>query len=193
VQVTGADPFATCTKDNVHRQETAFGSVLYPNTAIEPWVAVDPTDQSRLLVGHQQDRWSDGGARGPVGVVSNDGGSSWTDTIPQDVTRCTGGKGRSGQRSLDGVRQGRHGVLHVARPQSGQAAKRRSARGTAELLMSRSTRPRRDVSAPIALITKQLAACAQRQELGDRRPVNRTGTASSMRCVGSIERLPADP
>jgi hypothetical protein len=92
VQVTGADPFATCTKDNVHRQETAFGSVLYPNTPIEPWVAVDPQDTSRFLAGHQQDRWDDGGARGLVGVVSNDGGASWTNTIPQDVTRCTGGK-----------------------------------------------------------------------------------------------------
>ena len=50
VQVTGTDPFTSCTKDNVHQQETAFGSVLYPNTAIEPWVAVDPTDTSRLLV-----------------------------------------------------------------------------------------------------------------------------------------------
>ena len=91
VQVTGADPFASCTKDNVNRQEKAFGSLVYPSTAIEPWVAVDPTDSSRLLVGHQQDRWDDGGARGLVGVVSNDGGSTWTDTIPSNVTECTGG------------------------------------------------------------------------------------------------------
>jgi hypothetical protein len=92
VQVTGVDAFASCTKDNVHRQETAFGSVLYPNTAIEPWVAVDPKDPSRLLVGYQQDRWSDGGARGLVGVVSTDGGGAWTDTIPSDTTECAGGK-----------------------------------------------------------------------------------------------------
>jgi hypothetical protein len=92
VQVTGADPFASCTKDNVRQQETTYGSILYPSTAIEPWLAVDPKDASRLLVGHQQDRWSDGGSRGLVGVLSNDGGSTWTDTIPQDVTRCTGGK-----------------------------------------------------------------------------------------------------
>ena len=94
VQVTGADPFASCTKDNVNQQEKAFGSILYPNTAIEPWVAVDPTDASRLLVGHQQDRWSDGGSRGLVGVLSNAGGASgtWADTIPSNVTECTGGK-----------------------------------------------------------------------------------------------------
>jgi hypothetical protein len=91
VRVTGSDPFTACTADNVHRQQTAFGSILYPNTAIEPCVAVDPTDPSRLLVGVQQDRWSDGGARGLIGVVSKDGGSTWTDSIPPRVTRCTGG------------------------------------------------------------------------------------------------------
>jgi hypothetical protein len=93
VQVTGSDPFSNCTADNVPFQETAFGSTLYPDTAIEPWVAADPTDTSRLLVGHQQDRWSDGGSRGLVGVVSNDANTSltWSDTIPNDVTECTGG------------------------------------------------------------------------------------------------------
>jgi len=91
VQVTRSDPFAACTADNVHRQQVTFGSTLFPITAIEPWVAVDPTDPSRLLVGTQQDRWSDGGARGLIGVVSKDGGSTWTDSIPPDVTKCTGG------------------------------------------------------------------------------------------------------
>src|SRR5215469_2898888 len=91
VRVTGADPFAGCTADNLHRQQTVFGSTVYPDTAIEPWVAVDPTDASRLLVGHQEDRFNDGGARGLVGVVSNDAAASWKDTIPQDVTKCTGG------------------------------------------------------------------------------------------------------
>jgi len=95
VQVTGADPFTSCTKDNVHQQETTFGSFLYPNTSIEPWVAVDPTDPSRLLVGHQQDRWSDGGARSDIDALSNDGGATWTNAIPPNppgVTECTGGK-----------------------------------------------------------------------------------------------------
>ncbi len=93
VQVTGADPFAACTADKVDQQETTYGSVLYPNTTIEPWVAADPTNASRLIVGHQQDRWSDGGARGLVGVVSNDGGATWADSIPQGVTECDGGAG----------------------------------------------------------------------------------------------------
>jgi hypothetical protein len=90
--VTGPDPFSSCTSDRVSQQETTFGSTLFPNTSIEPWVAVDPTDSSRLLVGHQQDRWSDGGARGLVGVVSSDGGAKWANTIPNGVTQCAGGK-----------------------------------------------------------------------------------------------------
>ncbi|TDN64022.1 hypothetical protein B0G77_7725 [Paraburkholderia sp. BL10I2N1] len=94
VQVAAGDPFSGCTADQVHKQETAFGSILYPATSIEPWVASDPTNPSRLLVGHQQDRWSDGGSRGLVGVVSNDAGSNWTNTIPSGVTDCTGGKFR---------------------------------------------------------------------------------------------------
>jgi hypothetical protein len=92
--VAAGDPFSGCTADQVHAQETAFGSILFPATSIEPWVAADPTDPSRLLVGHQQDRWDDGGSRGLVGVVSNDAGSTWTNTIPSGVTDCTGGKFR---------------------------------------------------------------------------------------------------
>ena len=86
VQVAAGDPFSGCTADDVHAQETAFGSILFPATSIEPWVAADPTNPSRLLVGHQQDRWDDGGARGNVGVVSNDAGTTWTNSIPSGVT-----------------------------------------------------------------------------------------------------------
>ncbi len=91
VQITQGDPFSTCTRDNVTSQEAAYDSILYPSTPIEPWVAIDPTDSARLLVGHQQDRWNNGGSRGLVGNVSTDGGSHWSDTIPTDVSKCTGG------------------------------------------------------------------------------------------------------
>ncbi|MBB5460719.1 sialidase family protein [Paraburkholderia sp. Cpub6] len=94
VTVAAGDPFSGCTADQINAQESAFGSVLFPATSIEPWVAADPTNPSRLLVGHQQDRWDDGGSRGLVGVVSSDAGSTWTNTIPSGVTDCTGGKFR---------------------------------------------------------------------------------------------------
>lgn len=94
VQVAAGDPFSGCTSDQLNAQESAFGSILFPATSIEPWVAADPTNPSRLLVGHQQDRWSDGGSRGNVGVLSSDAGNTWADTIPTGVTRCTGGSFR---------------------------------------------------------------------------------------------------
>jgi hypothetical protein len=92
VQVTNGDPFANCTADNVAGQEASFGSTLFPKTAIEPSIAVDPTDFGKVLVGHQQDRWNDGAARGLVGVLSRvDDLDDWHNTIPPGVTQCTGG------------------------------------------------------------------------------------------------------
>jgi hypothetical protein len=92
IQVTRGDPFANCTQDDVAGQEAAFGSVLYPNTSIEPMVTVDPTDSEKVLVVHQQDRWNDGGSRGQVGVLSReDDIDDWNNTIPQGVTKCAGG------------------------------------------------------------------------------------------------------
>jgi hypothetical protein len=92
VQITTHDTFATCTADAVAQQETELDGTLYPNTAIEPWVAIDPTNPKRLLVVHQQDRWTGPGARGNVGNLSTDGGATWNETIPPGVTDCTGGE-----------------------------------------------------------------------------------------------------
>jgi hypothetical protein len=36
---------------------------------------------NNLLVGHQQDRWSNGGARGDLARVSLDGGASWRPVV----------------------------------------------------------------------------------------------------------------
>jgi hypothetical protein len=151
VRVTGSDPFTACTADNVHRQQTVFGSTLYPDTAIEPWLAVDPTDASRLLVGHQQDRWDDGGARGLVGVLSNDAGSSWKDSIPQDVTKCTGGDFIRASDpwtafALDGTAFFFSLVLDPAKPTTPFGARHGG------MLVSRSTDHVATWSAPITLI-----------------------------------------
>jgi hypothetical protein len=92
VQITGpTSPLAGCTADHPAQQTAMFGSTLYRNTAIEPSAAIDPTDSSRIMVAHQQDRWSDGGARGLTGNVSTNGGGIFNVTIPSGVTRCTGG------------------------------------------------------------------------------------------------------
>ena len=58
-RVTGQSPFSGCTADKVAQQS----GVNYPNPEIEPWLAANPANPRNLVVGVQQDRWSNGGAR----------------------------------------------------------------------------------------------------------------------------------
>lgn len=88
VRLTGSSPLAGCRADRPRQQ----GGRLYPSTEIEPFIAADPTDPDNLLVGVQQDRWSNGGARGNVAVVSRDEGLSWRTVVVPDVSRCSGGE-----------------------------------------------------------------------------------------------------
>jgi hypothetical protein len=68
------------------------GSKNYPDTVAEPMVAVDPTNPMHLVAAFQQDRWDDGGDLGNLGVVSTDGGKSWSLAGTQPAfTICTGG------------------------------------------------------------------------------------------------------
>ncbi|HEX6010612.1 MAG TPA: sialidase family protein, partial [Geminicoccaceae bacterium] len=97
VRVTpGASPFANCTADDLALQEavcSAVGApcVNYPNTEIEPWVDANPTDPRNLIAGWQQDRWSNGGARGNVTAFSKDGGRTWTRVLVPGTSLCSGG------------------------------------------------------------------------------------------------------
>ncbi|MFO1071031.1 MAG: sialidase family protein [Geminicoccaceae bacterium] len=84
-------PFAGCTRDDVKGQEKALDAVNYPNSEIEPWVEVNPRDGANLIAGWQQDRWSDGGARGLVSAASFDGGRTWTIVPVPKITKCSGG------------------------------------------------------------------------------------------------------
>lgn len=87
VQVSGASPIAGCTADDVAGQ---FGSVSL-NSEVEPWVEVDPTNSAHIVGTWQQDRWSNGGARGNVVGVSNNGGATWTIVSGTKSSVCTGG------------------------------------------------------------------------------------------------------
>ena len=71
VVASSASPFAACTAG-----ETPDG-VVYPNTEVEPFVAVNPTNLNNIIGNYQQDRWSDGGSRGLVASRSMDGGLTW--------------------------------------------------------------------------------------------------------------------
>src|ERR671931_1519754 len=54
----------------------------YPNSEIEPWLAVNPTNPNDVAGFWQQDRWSDGGAHGLVAAVSHNGGSGFAFSEP---------------------------------------------------------------------------------------------------------------
>ena len=71
---------------------------LYLNSEVEPWLDVDPTsaddsDGPDFIGVYQQDRYSDGGARGLGASVSTDGGASFT-ILPRNqlpkFTQCAG-------------------------------------------------------------------------------------------------------
>ncbi|MBM2850732.1 MAG: repeat-like domain protein, partial [Anaerolineales bacterium] len=94
VQVTGVSPFANCTADNVAGQS---GTVFH-NSEVEPWVDVNSVNPKNVVGAVQQDRWSNGGARGLVAGVSFNGGKTWQTVVIPGITLCSGG---SYDRSTD--------------------------------------------------------------------------------------------
>lgn len=81
--ISGPSPFAACTVS------FGTGGTLYPNAEVEPYVAVNPANSSNLIGVWQQDRWSDGGARGLVAGYSFNGGKTWGET-PLPFSACSG-------------------------------------------------------------------------------------------------------
>ena len=69
--VSGLSPFAaTCGQGG--------GGTLYTNSEVEPSIAVDPLNANHWIGVWQQDRWSNGSARGIVAAVTFDAGATWT-------------------------------------------------------------------------------------------------------------------
>ncbi len=76
-------------------------SVLYINSEVEPFVAVNPTNPANVIGVYQQDRWRNGGARGLVAAVGN--GSAWSNSFAP-FSLCSGGSAANGgdfQRATD--------------------------------------------------------------------------------------------
>jgi hypothetical protein len=100
IEASASDPLAACPPDG--------SGVLFPDTEVEPWVDVNPTDaDGDLVIGdnivgfYQQDRYSNGGSQGNVAAVSMDGGVLWSRTVPQQRTTCTGGPNAIFSRASD--------------------------------------------------------------------------------------------
>ena len=85
--VWGLSPFdATC---------GGAGGTAFVNAEVEPHVAIDPRDPNHLVGVWQQDRWSNGSARGLLTGVSFDGGATWT-AHQAPFSHCTGGNAANG-------------------------------------------------------------------------------------------------
>jgi len=85
VRLTGPTPFgATCLA-------VSADAVVYANSEVEPHLAVNPANPNHLVAAWQQDRLSDGGARGLATSVSVDGGATWSRPQPSPFTQCGGG------------------------------------------------------------------------------------------------------
>ncbi|MEM5437696.1 sialidase family protein [Paraburkholderia diazotrophica] len=77
-------PFANCTIGGPGKN--------FVNAEVEPWLAVNPANQSNLIGAWQQDRWDNGGAHGLVAGYSFDGGQTWKQTnLP--FSACANGLG----------------------------------------------------------------------------------------------------
>jgi hypothetical protein len=90
ILASGANPLAACPPDG--------SGINFPGAEVEPWIEVNPTDADNVVGFYQQDRYSNGGAKGNVAAVSDDGGLTWTQVAVPNDTRCTGGRF---QRSSD--------------------------------------------------------------------------------------------
>lgn len=71
--------------------EAAGRGAVTLNSEVEPSVAVDPLDSNHLIGVWQQDRWSNGGAKGVVSATSFDGGRTWTSSVAA-FTLCSNGR-----------------------------------------------------------------------------------------------------
>ena len=87
VVASGLSPFAPGCADG--------GGTNYVNAEVEPHLAVNPLDANHLLAAWQQDRWSNGSARGVVTAASFDGGRTWSRS-PLPFSRCGGGTAAQG-------------------------------------------------------------------------------------------------
>jgi hypothetical protein len=87
--VSGSSPFGPWGSCN----GGPLDSVVYINSEVEPWVAVNPTSSNNVVGVYQQDRWRNGGARGLVASFSN--GSGWAKSWAP-FSFCSGGTPTNG-------------------------------------------------------------------------------------------------
>jgi ELWxxDGT repeat protein len=88
VQASGPSPFAGSTADNAASQPGFY----VPDTEVEPYVAVNPTNPKNVVATWQQDHWSNAAGRGIGAGVSFDGGLTWQEVVIPGITLVSGGQ-----------------------------------------------------------------------------------------------------
>ena len=116
---------------------------------MEPWIAVNPTNPNNLIGVWQQDRWSNGGARGLGGAYSLDGGGTWTRTsVP--FSRCSGGNAATAATTSARPIRGSRSRPTAPRTRSRSRSTTRP-NGDNAILVARSTDGGRTWSNPVTL------------------------------------------
>lgn len=145
VRVSGRSPFAACSADLPALQPGRN----FPHSEVEPQLAVNPRNPANLVAFYQQDRWSDGGARGLVASVSYDGGSSWQQVVVPGLSACSGG---GYQRASDPwISFSPTGELHAVALAFNPPAPGASSEGPNALLATRSSDGGTTWAEPIAI------------------------------------------
>lgn len=62
-----------------------------PETQTEPFLAIDPERETRLLAAYQEGRFATGGARALTYALSKNGGRTWTEALVPGLTHASGG------------------------------------------------------------------------------------------------------
>jgi hypothetical protein len=132
---------------------TPVSGTLYTNAEVEPFVAVNPANAANLIAVWQQDRWSNGGAKGNLAASSFDGGRTWATSMAA-FSRCTGGDTSNGgdyERATDPwVAIGPDAIAYqIALALNGQTF---LAGSSSAILVSRSLDGGRSWSSPVTLI-----------------------------------------
>ena len=73
VERRSADPEASATNPLAGCPPDGSG-INFPGAEVEPWIEVNPTNVDNIVGFYQQDRYSNGGAKGNVAAVSMNGG-----------------------------------------------------------------------------------------------------------------------
>jgi len=107
VQTSGDDPYASCAV------APTAGENNFPNTRVEPYVAVNPASPQQMIGVWQQDRWDSGGARGVVAGYSSDSGATWGQ-VALPLSHCAPGGLPTERASDPWVSIGPDGIAYVS-------------------------------------------------------------------------------